>query len=56
MSKPKEIDVVRRAYALWQQAGEPTGRDEEFYHQAKRELQGLSERESLDGGSSSDEE
>jgi hypothetical protein len=44
-STPKEIDVVRRAYQLWQQAGEPSGKDDEFYHQARREL-----RESLDGG------
>ena len=56
MSKPKEMDVVRRAYELWQQAGEPAGRDEEFYHQAKRELQGLSDKESLDGGNSSDDD
>lgn len=39
MQKPKEMDVVRRAYELWQKAGEPTGRDEEFYHKAKTELQ-----------------
>jgi hypothetical protein len=23
----------------WQQAGEPSGKDDEFYHQAKKELQ-----------------
>lgn len=39
MPKPKEMDVVRRAYELWQQAGEPSGRDEEFYLAAKAELQ-----------------
>jgi Protein of unknown function (DUF2934) len=39
MATPKEMDVVRRAYELWQQAGEPSGKDEEFYHQAKKELQ-----------------
>jgi hypothetical protein len=39
MATPKEIDVVRRAYELWQQAGQPSGKDEEFYHQAKKELQ-----------------
>jgi hypothetical protein len=38
MQKPKEMDVVRRAYELWQKAGEPAGRDEEFYHAAKAEL------------------
>jgi Protein of unknown function (DUF2934) len=51
MRKPKEMDVVRRAYELWQQAGEPAGRDEEFYHQAKKELQ-----ERLDSESSSAED
>ena len=39
MAKPKEIDIVRRAYELWQQAGEPTGRDDEFYYRARQELQ-----------------
>jgi hypothetical protein len=29
---PAGIDIVRRAYELWQQAGEPKGRDQEFYH------------------------
>jgi hypothetical protein len=32
------MDIVRRAYELRQQAGEPAGRDEEFYHQAEQEL------------------
>jgi len=39
MATPKEMDVVRRAYELWQQAGAPSGKDDEFYHQAKKELQ-----------------
>jgi hypothetical protein len=39
MGKPAEMDIVRRAYELWQQAGEPQGRDQEFYHQAEKELQ-----------------
>jgi hypothetical protein len=33
------MDIGRRAYELWQQAGEPQGRDQEFYLQAERELQ-----------------
>jgi hypothetical protein len=33
------MDIVRRAYQLWQQAGEPEGKDQEFYHQAEKELQ-----------------
>ena len=38
MAGPKHIDIVRRAYQLWQQAGEPQGKDEEFYHLAEQEL------------------
>jgi hypothetical protein len=38
MENPKQIDIVRRAYELWEQAGKPEGRDEEFYHQAEQEL------------------
>jgi hypothetical protein len=45
MQKPKEMDVVRRAYELWQQAGEPSGRDAEFYLAAKAELQQRLDRE-----------
>jgi Protein of unknown function (DUF2934) len=41
---PPQIEIVRRAYQLWQQAGEPEGRDQEFYLQAERELQGQEER------------
>ncbi len=39
MARPAGIDVVRRAYKLWEQAGKPEGRDQEFYLQAERELQ-----------------
>jgi hypothetical protein len=42
------MEIVRRAYELWQQAGQPNGRDEEFYHQAERELQESLDQESLD--------
>ena len=38
MAKPRGIEIVRRAYELWEQAGKPDGRDQEFYHQAEREL------------------
>jgi hypothetical protein len=39
MAKPAAIEIVRRAYALWQQAGEPEGRDQDFYLEAEKELQ-----------------
>ena len=38
MTAPKHIEIVRRAYQLWQKAGEPKDSDEEFYHQAEQEL------------------
>ncbi len=46
VTRLKEMDVIRRAYQLWQQAREPSGRDEEFYYQAKQELQEALEKES----------
>jgi Protein of unknown function (DUF2934). len=39
MGRPAGIEIVRRAYELWEQAGKPDGRDQEFYLQAERELQ-----------------
>jgi hypothetical protein len=38
MENPTEQQIVRRAYELWEQAGKPEGRDEEFYHLAEQEL------------------
>jgi hypothetical protein len=38
MEKPKQMEIVRRAYELWQQAGEPQGKDEEFYYLAEQQL------------------
>jgi len=34
----QKMKITRRAYELWQQAGGPKDRDEEFYLQAEREL------------------
>jgi len=39
----QKMKITRRAYELWQQAGEPKDRDEEFYLQAERELNDASE-------------
>jgi hypothetical protein len=38
MENPTEKQIVRRAYELWEQAGRPEGRDQEFYHLAEQEL------------------
>ena len=41
MRRPPEIDIIRKAYELWEQSGKPEGRDREFYLQALQELQSL---------------
>jgi hypothetical protein len=39
MARPTDDEIRVRAHQLWEQAGKPDGRDEEFWHQAERELQ-----------------
>jgi hypothetical protein len=39
MGRIPGIEIVRRAYQIWENAGKPDGKDEEFYHQAERELE-----------------
>jgi hypothetical protein len=34
----QEQAIRERAYALWQAAGSPEGREDEFWHQAREEL------------------
>ena len=38
MENPAEKQIVLCAYELWEQAGKPEGRDQEFYHLAEQEL------------------
>lgn len=38
MAEPTEKDIKNRAYKLWEQAGKPEGKDENFYHLAQQEL------------------
>ncbi len=38
MGKPTKEQIIHRAYELWEKNDKPEGRDEEFYHQAEREL------------------
>ncbi|RXT45689.1 DUF2934 domain-containing protein [Bradyrhizobium betae] len=38
MAKPTEEDIRARAHALWELAGKPEGRQEEFWREAEREL------------------
>ncbi len=43
VSDSQKMRITQRAYELWQQAGEPKDRDDEFYLQARRELDDASE-------------
>jgi hypothetical protein len=36
--QPDEEDIRTRAYDLWKNAGEPEGRDDDFWHLAEQEL------------------
>ena len=38
---PSRETIAERAYSLWEQAGQPTGRDEEFWLRAEAELASL---------------
>jgi len=35
---PSQEAIAQRAYSLWEQAGKPAGRDEEFWLRAETEL------------------
>jgi hypothetical protein len=43
MEKPTEDQIRQRAHELWEQNHRPDGRDDEFWHQAERELQDAGE-------------
>ena len=45
MSNGSVPNIALRAYQLWEAAGRPEGRDEEFYFQAEEELRKLVEAE-----------
>jgi hypothetical protein len=38
LSEPSEQQIRERAHRLWEQAGKPAGRDDEFWHAAEQEL------------------
>jgi Protein of unknown function (DUF2934) len=44
MAKPTEHEIRTRAHELWEQAGKPEGREDEFWHLAERDLQEKPER------------
>ncbi|MGY4155578.1 hypothetical protein ACVINW_001420 [Bradyrhizobium sp. USDA 4461] len=38
MTNPTDDDVRQRAHELWELAGRPEGREQEFWYEAEREL------------------
>jgi hypothetical protein len=40
MTIPSQKDVERRAYQLWEEAGQPEGRDQEFYPRSRAAIEG----------------
>ncbi|MEK9284602.1 MULTISPECIES: DUF2934 domain-containing protein [unclassified Bradyrhizobium] len=44
MAYPTEEQIRKRAFELWELAGKPEGREDEFWRQAQRELQDAEER------------
>lgn len=47
MEQPTKEQIIHRAYELWEQAGKPEGRDDEFYHLAEQELRNADKSSSL---------
>lgn len=45
MDKPSDEQISKRAREIWEENHRPTGRDDEFWHEAEREL-----REAMAGG------
>ena len=39
MPDPTDDQIRTRAHQLWEQAGKPEGREDEFWHHAEKELQ-----------------
>jgi hypothetical protein len=38
MAKPSEKEIAARAYKLWEEAGMPVGKDDEFWRAAEQAL------------------
>lgn len=43
MAEVSEEDIKRRAHELWEMAGRPEGRDEEFWSKAEQQVRGEGE-------------
>ena len=40
MNQPRDNEIERRAYEIWERNGRPEGREEEHWRQAEQELAG----------------
>ena len=40
MANPSDEQIRERAHQLWEAAGSPEGREQEFWYQAEKELRG----------------
>ena len=38
MSEPNEQEIRERAHQIWERAGKPEGREDDFWHAAEQEL------------------
>ena len=38
MGEPTEKEILERAYQLWERAGRPENREDEFWHAAQQQL------------------
>jgi hypothetical protein len=38
LAEPNEQEIRERAHQLWERAGKPEGREDEFWHAAEQEL------------------
>ncbi|GAA0003600.1 DUF2934 domain-containing protein [Bradyrhizobium diazoefficiens] len=54
MAHPTEEQIRKRAFELWEQAGKPEGRENEFWQQAQRELRDAEEQERGDPNKGAD--
>ncbi|WP_084801069.1 DUF2934 domain-containing protein [Bradyrhizobium sp. Tv2a-2] len=43
MAYPSDDQIKVRAHQLWERAGKPEGRDDEFWRQAEREFEEMDE-------------
>ena len=46
---PLRETITQRAYQIWQQAGKPNGRDEEFWLKAEKEILGADGTAKIEG-------